>query len=626
MTSVAPAAGERVGVRRALLLAVGPQARRAAEADRRGSGRELVEVDCWPDVFEALAGGEPASSALVVVPGEELTYAAVETLLGVSVQVGTPVGVLPIGRDGRLPGARAEPAPPAPQVAAMYCHFRTSYDCDVEYGREEAEDFLARLTGGVEAAVFHAHGNGADLEVGSHVFCVQVDELRGRPRPGDLTLLCQTGGPCRLAHLPLTAYWGASAMRARIVVLLSCWGYHPADGVLNPEVLFGTALFRGTSVESFVASTRVTFNTPELARAALAFLEMGGTTGELTMLLNRFPGTASPPYVCIGDPDVRVQTADARATRHACAAHTGARPARVPDPEDVTYEELARLELRSRHAGVPPEARSEIMAGFGPVLKEGRPGRVSDKTRALVAQAWHAGQSGPAGGSDPVPDPARRYRAFVALMARHTGNLPAAEADAFWDFVHRDPAAVGIDELDRRWCQLQTRMLHARGPEQLGYLSFSSVYRNERLDVEEGPARHLCGNRMMRITVEFSVLDGYQRELCFCERCGPVADVPAGMPAPFLVADGTGARVTGSPWTSAWVTAAVVPVGPLRFPASTPRRLALSRPIALPQGAEPGRRLGMVLVHGGDHVLLETALPPAAAGGAGTVRGEGVHD
>ncbi|MFI5907235.1 hypothetical protein [Dactylosporangium sp. NPDC051541] len=607
MTAVATAEAGRVGVRRALLIAVGAQACEAAEADRRGQGKHLLRVDGWPDVLAALRGSERADSALVVVPGEELTYAAVEALLDVSVEVGTPVGVLPIGRDGRLPGSRPQPAPPAPRAAAMYCHFRSRFDCEVEYGREEAREFLTRLTGGVEAAVFHAHGNGADLEVGSHVFCVQVDHLRGKPRPGDLTLLCQVGGPCRLEHLPLTAYWGASAMQARIVVLLSCWGYHPADGVLNPEVLFGTALLRGSTVEAFVASTRVTFNTPELAQATLAFLELGGTVGELTMLLNRFPGTATPPYICIGDPDVRVQRPDGRAGRHTCAGGSGSGPAPTPDPDDVTYEQLARLELHSRHTGVPAEARAEIMTGFGPLLKEGRPGRVGAATRTVVASAWAAREPR---ALDPVPAPARRYRAFAALMARHTGNLPAAEADAFWDFVHGDPPG---EELDERWSLVQTRMLHARGPEQLGYLSFSSKYRNERLDLEQGPARHLCGNRMMRITVEFSVLDGYARELCFCERCGPVADVPAGMPAPFLVADGDGARVLGSPWDNAWVTTAIVPVGPLRFAASTPSRMSPAGPIPLPAGAEPGRRLGVALVNAGEHVLLETELMPSGA-------------
>src|SRR5690348_16716540 len=98
------------------------------------------------------------------------------------------------------------------------------------------------------------------------------------------------------------------------------------------------------------------------------------------------------------------------------------------------------------------------MAAFGPVLKEGRPGRVSEQTQALVAQARTVGAG------DVVPERSRRYRAFVALMARHTTNVPPAEADAFWDYVHRDPPG---DELDERWCQLQTRMLHARGPEQL---------------------------------------------------------------------------------------------------------------------------------------------------------------
>src|SRR5215471_17527294 len=215
MSAATPRTTGGAGGRRPRLIAVGARAARAAEADRRSQGRDLVQVGRWQDAVDLLSGDRRARSALVVAPGDDVTYGAVESLLDVSLAVGTPVGVVPLDRDGWLLGARPEPAPPAPEVAAMYCHFRTRYDCDVEYGREEAAAFLARLGGGVEAAVFHAHGNGADLQVGSHVMCVQVDRLRGRPRPGDLTLACQAGGPCRLSHLSLTAYWGASAMRAR---------------------------------------------------------------------------------------------------------------------------------------------------------------------------------------------------------------------------------------------------------------------------------------------------------------------------------------------------------------------------------------------------------------------------
>jgi hypothetical protein len=626
-------AAARTAVRQKLLIAVGPQAREQAEADRRATGKELLQVDSWQDAVDTLLNAaEPAASALVVAPGEELTYGALEKLLDASVRVGTPVGVLTIGRDGRLLGAGREPAPPAPELGAMYCHFRNRYDCAAEFGREQIDDFLKRLSGGVEAAVFHVHGNGADLQLGNQVMCVQVDGLRGKAQPGDLTLPCQVGGACRLEHLSLTTYWGASAMRARIAVLVSCWGYHPADGVLNPELLFGTALFRGSHVEAFIASTRVTFNTPELTQAALAFLELGGTAGELTMLLNRFPGTATPPYVCIGDPDVRVQVPDgARPARHRCEAGSTAQAdgnaqaqtqAPVPAPDGVDFQRLSQLEAATRHAGLPADARGEIMAGYGPVLKEGRRAQISAETLALADAAEARGVSAVA-----VADKTRRYRALSALVARHTRDLPQDEADAFWDLVHSDPPA---EQLDEQWCQVQTRLLRRRGPEQLGYLSSGSVYRDERLESAPNRTRHLCGNRMFRITVEFTAVDGYLRELAFCERCGPVADVPAGVAAPFLVADHDGVRVLGGPWDSAWVTTGVVPVGFSLLPASPPRLLSLAEPIPLPADLEYGRRLGVALVHGGEHILLEVELPhdpPPGGGGpdpdAGPDRTEG---
>lgn len=664
---------------RRLVVAVGPAAERAAAADPRSAGRDTVAVGRWPDVPGALSGAG-GGSTLIVTPAADLTYRALGAYAEASVATGTPIGVLPVGADGRLLGAGRRPAPPAPAAGALYCHFRPAFACDAEFGRDEVETFLDRLTGGVEAAVLHTHGNGADLQLGEHVVCVQVDHLRGRPEPGDLTLPCQAGGPCRLAHLPLTAYWGASAVRARIVVLISCWGYLPADGLLSAEALLGTALFRGPNVEAFIATTRVTYNTPELAQAALAFLEMGGTAGELTLLLNRFPGTASPPYVCVGDPEARVLRADGRATRHDCAAGAPAAAGRAAAPEGMSFARLASLEESVRHAGLPAEARAEIMAAFGPVLKEGRRAHLSTETERAVAAATRRTPRRPAGAApaepapaDPAaadrpaagasagaaigadttpvrtapartgadaagtdltgadaedaiahgaasggagavrrPGPGRRFRALTALAARHTGDLPPEEAEAFWQLAH---GGTPDDAVDREWCRVQTMLLRRRGPDQLGYLSSVSVYRDERLDRDLGPAYHLCGKRMFRITVEFTALDGYARDLCHCERCGLIADLPPGIPAPFLVGRDGGLLVEAAPWPRAWMTGGIVPVGPSLVPASAPRQVDLSEPLPLP-GAASGRRHGVVLVHGGDHLIIQTPLPPFSSLGA----------
>ena len=591
---------------RRLLVAIGPAAERAAVADPRSKGKELVTVARYEDVRDVLVGVGKGGSALIATPAEELTYRAVEFYSDASVATGTPIGVLPVGDDGTLLGARTEPAPPAAESGALYCHFRHSFDCDVEFGKDEVDGFVERMSAGVEAAVFHGHGNGADLQLGSHVICVQADDLHGNPGPGDLALPCQRGGACRLSHLPIKAYWGARALRARVVVLVSCWGYLPVDGLLSPEALLGTALLRGPNVEAFIATTRVTYNTPELAQAALAFLEMGGSAGELTLLLNRFPGTASPPYVCMGDPDVQARRADGRAVRHDCAP-APAVPVERPAPEGMGFEELADLEESVRHAELPAEARSEILAAFGPVLKDGRRANLSAETLAAVTAARTAGV--PAGRR---LDQVGRFRALTALTARHTGNLPPQEADAFWDLMHGTSASP--EELDKEWCRIQTMLLRHRGPDQLGYLSSISQYRDERLDTEPGLAYHLCGKRMFRITVEFMPLDNYERDLCFCERCGLIADLPAGIPAPFLAGCEEGVRVEGSPWSQAWLTGGIVPVGPSLLPTTVPRLATLSEPLPLPDAASD-RRYGVALVQGGDHLIIQTPLPPFAPAG-----------
>lgn len=208
---------------------------------------------------------------------------------------------------------------------------------------------------------------------------------------------------------------------------------------------------------------------------------------------------------------------------------------------------------------------------------------------------------------DLLPDQHRRFRALTALAARHTKDLPPAEADGFWELMNAGPGAGDADELDERWCRIQSFLLRRRGPDQLGYLSAVSRYRDERRN--DDPAHHLCGNRIFRISVEFTAIDGYRRDLCYCERCGLIADLPAEMPAPYLAGGAGGLLIEGSPWRSAWLTAGVVPVGPSLLPASPPRRVDLSAAVPVP-ATEPGRRFGVVIVAGGDHIIIQTPLPP----------------
>jgi hypothetical protein len=265
---------------------------------------------------------------------------------------------------------------------------------------------------------------------------------------------------------------------------------------------------------------------------------------------------------------------------------------------ETGFAELARLERATRQGGPPGPARAEILAAFGPLVKDGRPGTLS-------AAARHAAAGPPV--VTVTAGPGQEFRALTALAARYTGDLPPAVADRFWDFQHRADASQA--QRDARWGRLQAALLRRRGPDQLGYLGAVCRYGAERRSAS--PASHLCGNRLFRITAEFTVLGGYRRELCFCERCGLLADLPEpGMPVPFLVAAGAGVLVAGSPWRRPWLTAAIAPAGSSLFAASAPRRATMSEPVPVPGVASMGRRLGVALVHGGDHVIVQTPLPP----------------
>lgn len=344
---------------------------------------------------------------LIVAPLDALSYEVLNAISEASVAAQVIVGVLACDDHGPLP--RTHDGPVAPSVAASYSNFELRVHCDSEFGREEAEGFMHRVAAGVEAVVLHGHGNGVDLQVGDSVLCVQVDHLRGDASGQERTLPCQIGGPCRMDHLPLRAYWGASAFRARIAVLLSCWGFLPADALVANELGFAAALLRGGSVEALVASTRVTYGTPEVTRACRAFLERGGTVGHLTLLLNSSAETASPAYVCIGDPDTTIASnARQGLPPHQCA---GALPDGLP-PRELRLPQLLWLEDLVRELEGPPaelvalrEATASLVRGHGQPLARGLARWLAEQILRVGLPPWSAGAVAVGGESGGRPCP-----------------------------------------------------------------------------------------------------------------------------------------------------------------------------------------------------------------------------
>ncbi|MER7667365.1 hypothetical protein ABTY61_02730 [Kitasatospora sp. NPDC096128] len=314
----------------------GELARRYAEALKR----PFLAVADTDQALRALdLAAERGDSAFVLPAEEELGFHEVNALMGRGRELNLPVGVLP------LPADRTEAAELVVRAAALhaptprhrhrslyYTDFRRTPPADRPgvYGSAQSGEFIEQLRSGAEAVVLHSHGNGADFRVGEHVLCLQVDRLKPAPaQAGERFLPCQGGGPCRLDHKSgFRAFHGAQAVRARLLVLLSCSAYQPHDGLLGARFQLSQRLLRGAHVAGVVASTRINHGTPQLGVAVAQLLQEGASLGEVALRVNRLSAQGPASYVCLGDPDLVLPPADAaeRPDRAPAAAAAPARP------------------------------------------------------------------------------------------------------------------------------------------------------------------------------------------------------------------------------------------------------------------------------------------------------------
>lgn len=294
-----------------LVVGVGDLATSAADY-AAALGRPFRTVPELGDL-RSLLGGNGHASAFVVLRERELTFDRVNEVMSVSTELRLPVGVLPVPDTSAatMPVPRQPVSKPATH-SALYCDFVDSFPDGLRatepvYGARESAEFLSSLRTGMEAAVIHGHGNGADFRIGSDVLCVQVGADRPAPgQPGEGFLPCQGGGPCRLDHkTSFRAFHGAGAIRARLLVMMSCATFHPADGLLDSRFQFVHALLSSGNVAAMVTSTRINFGTTDLGIAALRSLRGGVSLGEITLRMNRLRRYGPPSYLCLGDPEHR---------------------------------------------------------------------------------------------------------------------------------------------------------------------------------------------------------------------------------------------------------------------------------------------------------------------------------
>ncbi|WP_128378884.1 hypothetical protein [Streptomyces cavernae] len=266
----------------------------------------------WPRA--AIAAAE-SGSGFVVLPEEDFDFGTAGMLFEHGRNMNLPVGVLPLPMDrteaaflvARAWALRRLHRPFAHRTA-LYCDFRSGPPGGLPdaYGSAQAGQFLELLRTGVEAVVLHSHGNGADFRVGSHVLCLQADPSRPAPgRQGEKFLPCQGGGHCRLDHKTgFVAFHGASAVRTRLMVMLSCSAYQPHGGLLDPRFQFSRRLLTGRDTVGLVASTRINHGTPQLGVAVATLLRNGASLGEVALRVNALSAGGPPSYLCVGDPDL----------------------------------------------------------------------------------------------------------------------------------------------------------------------------------------------------------------------------------------------------------------------------------------------------------------------------------
>jgi len=283
-----------------LVVGVG-EAAEAAEIFASHGGRPFRAVKSLEDVIET--GGEP--SLFAFVPAASLTIDRTMRLARSSCRASVRLGVMPVpphADDWAFVVSRLlalEIANEKPATIAMY---------DDAQG-DVAGKVLEHLRNGVDALVFRGHGNGCDLRMGSSVLCEQADELASTSRTALRCLPCHAGGHCLRERDDAAEFVGAASVRARVVLLLSCWSVLPADGLFEPVHGFATALFRGGSVAAVVGSVTLVDHVDDITRSCAEAWQGGMSLGDLTLALNDSLEDHPPSYLCVGDPEMTASTA-----------------------------------------------------------------------------------------------------------------------------------------------------------------------------------------------------------------------------------------------------------------------------------------------------------------------------
>lgn len=518
------------------VVAVGEEAREPAARFAAATSRELRVAS--HDGWERSLLEHGANELFFWLPQELLTQECCQRLIRTSVEQNVAVGLLPLPAEAEereaavkreLTLARQPRVFPARQAYYDDYTQTASVDGRVTVGAESARAFLAAVGSGVECAIFHGHGNGADMKVGTSVLCVQADESRpADASAGERCLPCQASGPCLRERNPIDSYVGACGVDAGIVVLLACESISTFDSVIASRFTFAHALMRRPSVRALVGSVMAHVTVPAIASTAAQFIDEGGSAGELALCLNAVATLEQASFLCLGDPGARLAV-DERRTR---------------DLKDGRSA-VGSYEVSGPGASGADAPRSSEPSGASDASARYADGAMSWSTLAVTHVLRRAD-------ADSVVSSGAR-------VAMDIGRCALAAGSHVGPFSVDEQVARGLAEI-----------IHHRGGMIFKY--WMGLF--ELVEQVATARPHSCGSALYRLVYERRDVGVSARCVWVCARCGVVGDTSAEVSTlPAILVEADRVRTTSlaeSTSGQAWCVVGVEPCGHARA-ATAPR-------------------------------------------------------
>lgn len=293
--------------RSGIVAALGVDAVEGARAWGVALRRPVQLLDGLDDLASAESDG---SLTLAVTPGA-LTTQMLMRLTVLTVERNLSIGVVRATRTAaRRHAILSDRRVPARLTAYSHlapCRRQWVGDCPL-YGRDGAQAFASSATTRLHDAIFmQTHGNGSNMALGPLVVCARA----GAPfSPDAAGLTCFAGGPCLRGAGPAAQpdrFIAPAKIRADTVVLDTCWGAVPDDGVWAPATTLAHMIMSGGWTRNLLTPFSLHEGSVGAFRSSLRAYQQAAPLGALSLALNRQDTEAGrlPGWVLLGDPDVR---------------------------------------------------------------------------------------------------------------------------------------------------------------------------------------------------------------------------------------------------------------------------------------------------------------------------------